>query len=429
MSELRQCLKCAFAGLMALAAFSASATPSKMRVLSATVPGYEVVGVSIVTRREGVTESASNNSTSSSANGFFSVDDDARGVGTIMSLRKPGYVTREITCPCVDGDYFLTPTMIDLDNLSVELSWQGRDGPDLDAHLLNPRSQEVFSRTHYGAQEINFPIDQQSMLADTSVDTYPWQDSIVPNRETIRIKTIRKDTRYVFVVHNYSSRSQPAGVDLSNARPQVTVFRGREKILQYEAPPQQQGNLWAVFKITEGGEIVPINAFGGVGALEAPRLRGQRACDNGQEAIQAPRQLQLHATELNALGERSYARLDYSRAADFFTAAIEENYVYEQAQFLSNLGLVFEKQGKPFVALFLYRKAFAEAMGDQRNRLQASAHYNMGRVFEQLGQVESALREYSDAKHINDNFVAADQKINRDEYGRALARLRARDRK
>jgi len=59
--------------------------------------------------------------------------------------------------------------------------------------------------------------------------------------------------------------------------------------------------------------------------------------------------------------------------------------------------LTFQKSGRVAEALWANRKAIALASGPSAARTRASTHFNNGRIYEDAGQWNDALREYVSA--------------------------------
>jgi tetratricopeptide (TPR) repeat protein len=204
-------------------------------------------------------------------------------------------------------------------------------------------------------------------------------------------------------VQNYTDKATPINRRLSTSGAKVFVYVGRTLVRSYYVPKDQAGNLWTVFSISPDGEIQDIDTMTQVVAynyreLNAEKLFGRRAQPQPASvstSVGASASISSESRRLNTEGEAAYQRGDYARAIELFLAAIEQNGNYGQAY--SNLGLTFQKSGRVAEALWANRKAIALARGPAGARTRASTHFNNGRIYENAGQWEDALREFLDA--------------------------------
>lgn len=82
----------------------------------------------------------------------------------------------------------------------------------------------------------------------------------------------------------------------------------------------------------------------------------------------------------------------YDLAAGFYRKALEIR--SDDADALNNLGVVFDRQGKPARAVAFYRKAI------QADPDKAMAHYNIAQTYAREGDLGAALREVETAMRL-----------------------------
>ena len=86
------------------------------------------------------------------------------------------------------------------------------------------------------------------------------------------------------------------------------------------------------------------------------------------------------------------------------------------AQAYSNLGLSYQKLGRPAEALWANRKAIALASGGTAPTVRASSYYNIARIYEEAGKWAEALASFERAK----------QNKPRPPYDEGIARMKAK---
>lgn len=82
-------------------------------------------------------------------------------------------------------------------------------------------------------------------------------------------------------------------------------------------------------------------------------------------------------------------------------------------QAYSNLGLVYQKLGRDAEALWANQKAIELASGNNKNIVQASSYFNIGKIYENREDYENALKNYENAlnKKQNDVYVNAINRV------------------
>lgn len=384
-----------FFALAMVAAGALHAADNQVQVLSATVKDQKIAGASVIVQKNG----AQSVTTVTDAQGLASLDQAALiDSASLIIIKKDGYSNLVAKCPCNGLTYALSPVMHNLDGMRVVLTW-GATPHDLDSHIAYPGSH-VFFRNKRGA-DANLDVD--------NVNGY--------GPETITLERRHAGETYVYAVHDYSDRGLPNTMALSASQAKVYVYVGESLVRTYYVPRDQQGNLWTVFRITGEGEFQDINSMRGVN-VDAEDVLGTLS-DAGNErnrvvaANQAPVDT-VRARSLNQAGEKAYHAGQLDDAIALYGQAIEQDPNYGQAY--SNLGLAYQKAGRSAEAIWANRKALALASGPTAATVRASSYYNIGRMYEDAGQLPSALENYQAAKREKANPV----------YDKAIQRVSAR---
>jgi len=360
-----------------LGTVSAYAATTQIQVLSATVKDQKISGATVILQKNGTQSVGTTSNERGSADVPIDVANDS---STLLIIKKAGYSDLVVKCPCGGLSYALSPVMQNLDGMRVVLTW-GERPADLDLHVAYPGNHVFFDGKR--GTDANLDIDHT--------------DSYGP--ETITLDRKHQGQTYVFAVHDFSDRDDPEVTALANSQAKVFVYVGQSLVRTYDVPQHQAGNLWTVFRVTGDGEIQDINAMRGV-QVSADKVLGTiDSYNNDQMHVVAANQNNVdpvQAKSLNAEGERAYHAGDLDRAIDLYREAIDQNPEYGQAY--SNLGLAFQKAGRPAEAIWANRKAIALATGATAARVRASSYYNIGRLYEGAGQFGDALSNYRAAK-------------------------------
>jgi hypothetical protein len=381
-------------GILAIAAsltaVSISATPVNIQVLSATIKDQKIANAQVILQKNG----SQSISGTTDAMGHVQLDTpNADTTDSLLIIKKPGYSNLVAKCPCADMTYALSPEMKNLDGIRIVLNW-GAEPRDLDSHLVYPNNHVYFAHK----------IGEQ---ADLDVD-----DTTSYGPETITINKKQEGQRYFYAVHDFSDSNVPNTTQLSESNAKVFVYVGKTLIKTYYVPKHQKGNVWTVFSINENGEIVDYNSLHGV--TSTARLQTEafhQVIDHTQAlTFNASNDAYQEAVRMNRQGEQAYQQHDLDGAIALFQSAIELDPNYGQAY--SNLGLVFQKAGRVAEALWANRKAIALANGSHAETTRANSYYNNGKIYENAGQWNDALREYHNAKHEKDK-PTYDQAIER----------------
>lgn len=357
--------------------------PVSVQILSATIKDQKIADAAVILQKNGEQSVTATTNAQGQASLTSPFTDDAMA---LLIVKKSGYSDLVVKCPCAGMTYAISPVMKNLDGMRIVLNW-GVEPADLDSHLVFPNNHVYFSA-----------MTGTDALLDVDDTT-----SFGP--ETITIDRKHDSERYVYAVHNFSDGSEPDSTRLSASGAKVFVYVGQTLIRTYYVPKNQAGNLWTVFSVTESGDFQDFNTIKGVTSherLQASEFQG--VIDNSTvQAIDYSADNQANANILNKQGEQAYHAGNYAEAIRLYQAAIELDGNYGQAY--SNLGLAFQKAGNVAEALWANRKAIALAGGVTAATVRASSHYNNGKIYEQAGQWNDALREYHYAKREKSNAV------------------------
>lgn len=356
-------------------------SPAYVQILSATVRDQKIPGATIILQMNGEQSLATTTDAEGRAQMRSSVSSDP---AALLIVRKQGYSDLIAKCPCSGMTYAISPILRRLDAMRIVLNW-GRNPPDLDGHLA------------FGSNHVFF-LHKSAPDAQQDVDHV---DGFGP--ETITVTRRHPGQRYVYAVQDFSDRSDPQSYKLSFSDAKVFVYVGQTLIQAYYVPRNRPGNVWIVFAVSEAGELQDINAMSGITAISTAELTTERVfgavpAEPVAAAATGPlpaAPIQASARRLNTQGETAYRQGDYPRAIELFRDAIAQQSNYGQAY--SNLGLAFQKSGRVAEALWANRKAIALASGVSAATTRASTHFNNGRIYEDAGQFDDALREYQSA--------------------------------
>lgn len=382
---------------LALIGANSFAAPVNIDILSATVKDKRIEGATVTLQRNGaqsvsVTTNAAGQAALTSS---FPDDQDA-----LLIVKKDGYSNLVVKCPCEGMTYAISPVMTNLDGMRVVLSW-GKTPADLDSHLMFPGGHIYFSNKE--GQDANLDVD----------DT----DSYGP--ETVTITKKHFGDTYTYAVQDYTNKGDPSSAQLSDSRAKVFVYVGRSLVRSYSIPVGKTGNIWTVFRLNPDGEFEDINSITGEdfdqldGNVEdLPKVLAA----SGSRTIPvtpAKGNAEL-AKKYNREGEAVYKEGNLEQAIQLFQQATELDSNYGQA--FSNLGLVYQKDGKIAEAIWANRKAISLASGANAATTRANSYYNIAKIYENAGQYADALQHYQ----------LANGQRNKPVYEAAMARVKAK---
>ncbi|KJV06641.1 tetratricopeptide repeat protein [Methylocucumis oryzae] len=354
-----------------------------VQLLSATVKDEKIADATVILQKNGEQSLTATSNAQGMATINSAYADDA---GTLLIVKKPGYSELVVKCPCSDMTYAISPVMKSLDAMRIVLNW-GAKPEDLDSHIVYPNNHIYF----------------ENMTGTDALLDVDDTNSFGP--ETITLNVKHEGERYVYAVHNFSDASAPGSKRLSDSQAKVFVYVGETLVKTYYVPTNQIGNLWTVFAVTESGDLQDFNTIKAVTSYQRLQTSEFQSVIDHTSVSSAEYTSEAVATSkaLNKQGEQAYHAGKLDDAIRLYQAAIELDGSFGQAY--SNLGLAFQKAGNVAEALWANRKAIALADGASAATVKASSHYNNGKIYEEAGQWNDALREYHYAKRAKDNTV------------------------
>lgn len=381
---MKKVLRYSLLSVLLATSFITSANQTSLEVLSATIKDQKISDAQVVVQRNGeqsLTAVSDTNGKAIIASPYPDTGDN------LILIKKEGYSTLVVKCPCNGMSYALSPAMKGLDSMRVVLSW-GATPSDLDSHMVYPGNHLYFS--HKTGSNGNLDVD----------DT----DSYGP--ETITLTKRENGQSYVYAVHDYSDQSEPATTNLSTSEAKVFVYVGESLVRTYYVPTGKTGNLWTVFRVNKNGDIEDINSVKGMTSGAASVAGKVQPLLNDDTAIEAQQWSSENiniSKALNLQGEAAYSNKQYEEAIRLFTGAVN-NYP-ENGKAYGNLGLVYQKTGRTAEAIWANRKAIALASGNGASTIRAGANYNIGKIYETANQYSDALVYYKAAKNEKQNPV------------------------
>lgn len=362
-----------------------------IHVLSATVKDQNIADAEVFLQKNG--EKSAVNVTN--AEGRTTVQTPlSDSADNLLIIKKSGYSTLVTKCPCDGMTYALSPVLTDLNSMRIVLNW-GENPADLDSHLS------------YSNQHVYWS-SKQGLNANLDVDDV---DSYGP--ETITIEKRLSDEYYVYGVHDYTNKDDPATTNLANSQAKVMVYVGELLIRSYYVPTAKMGNVWTVFRISPEGEIQDINQISG-STVDAEHIGSAISIFNHQDTavnLVAVSGTDLErAKALNIQGDQAYQKNEFEQAALLYQQSIDYN--PNLGQTYSNLAVSYQKLNRPSEALWANQKAIALATN---TNTKAYSHYNMGRIYESNQDYATALMHYQQAQQFKPGSVyeAAIERVRR----------------
>ena len=374
---------------------AADASKTSLQILSATIKDKVIEGAQVMFQKTGDSSVSAITDTSGkiSVPRPFGADDPS----TTLIVKKEGYSTLVVKCPCDGLSYAISPVMTSLDGLRIVLNW-GAEPRDIDSHLVYPGNHVYFSAK--SGEDANLDVDD--------IDGY--------GPETITIEKRKPGVKYIYALHNFSDGDRSGSRRLSDiANAKVFVYVGSSLVRTFTPPAGRVGNTWVAFAIGEDGEFYDINRFADVKGRDkvgttlvdiiTGNLVSAPVIASGGHDL---------AKSLNRQGEQAYHAGDVEGSTRFYLDAISADPEYGQAY--SNLGLSYQKLGRPAEALWANRKAIALASGGTAPTVRASSYYNIARIYEEAGKWAEALASFERAK----------QNKPRPPYDEGIARMKAK---
>ncbi len=366
-----------------------------IQVLSAVEKDKKIDNAEVLIQRNGETTAKSYTNSQGKVTLNNSFQDDQT---TILIIKKEGYSTLVVKCPCNGLTYALSPIMENLDGMRIVLNW-GQSPEDLDSHLVFPNNHIFFSSK----------TGDQSNLDVDDTDSY--------GPETITIDQKKFGETYYYFVHDYSNKDNANTKSLSNSDAKVFVYVGQTLTKTYYIPKNKIGNIWNIFKINANGEIEDVNAI--ISKTENQvGLNDRNANDFSDSAVGAATAVSDNeeddAISYNEKGDLAYKNKDVNSALNFYKTATEINPNFAQAY--GSLGLMYIKKGMKAEAIWANRKAISTAAGSTKNTVKAGSYFNIAKIFEADRKYQDALNYYKLAKQNKQNPV----------YDNAIIRVKAK---
>jgi hypothetical protein len=375
---------------------AAEGSKTSLQILSATIKDKVIEGAQVMFQKTG----NSTVSATTDAGGKISIPRPFGGAddpSTTLLVKKDGYSTLVVKCPCDGLSYAISPVMKSLDGLRIVLNW-GAEPRDIDSHLVFPGNHVYFSDKN--GEDANLDVD----------DTNGY------GPETITVEKRKPGVKYIYALHNFTDGDRTGSRGLSDiAGAKVFVYVGSSLVRTFTPPTGRVGNTWVAFAIGEDGEFYDINRFADVKGREKVRtslvdiIKGNLV----SEPVIASGGRDL-AKSLNRQGEQAYHAGDVEGSTRLYQEAISADPEYGQAY--SNLGLSYQKLGRPAEALWANRKAIALASGGTAPTVRASSYYNIARIYEDASKWAEALAAFERAK----------QNKPRPPYDEGIARMKAK---
>ena len=314
---------------------------TSVSVLDATIKNKVLSNVEVTFQKDGQSSIKTKTDSKGVATLPTPFGDDSANV--IMILKKDGYASMAVKCPCDGFVYAMSPVLENLDSLRVVLQWDNQP-KDMDLHAYFENNHIYFSDRH--GDKVYLDVDDM--------------DGFGP--ETITIQKRKNGQKYVFFVHTFSSWAQEirdgAGKytlpldKLKNVK--VYVYIGSSLVRTYNMPQipngLQNARIWVPFYIDEEGKIIDKNIIIDDGNPRAgdnfgPDLEKIIAKNFNLTYKRTISQAdKKRAKAINNEGERAYHAKDYERAISLYMDSIELN--PNDGQTYSNLGLAYQKAGK-----------------------------------------------------------------------------------
>jgi hypothetical protein len=210
------------------------------------VSGKALPGVAVEIKKKSTGETVAMGQTSE--DGFFAQKIEDYGKYDVL-FGKQGYLSSkhefvmDLTELPVSMNFAMTPVV---QQFRIVLTW-GAYPKDLDAHLAGPNPDGG-----------NFHIWWSNKILIGGKNFLDVDDQSSYGPETI---TIYKPAQgvYTYAVHNFSSRTRTNTPDLSYSGAHVDVYGDGRLQASFDAPVNQKGNVWKIFKVDETQRIIPIN--------------------------------------------------------------------------------------------------------------------------------------------------------------------------
>lgn len=344
-----------------------------IKVLDATVKDAVVSGAEIYIQKNGQQSVVGTTNDKGEVSTGRSFDDDEQ---TMLIIKKPGYSTLVVKCPCQGYTYALSPSLKDEQAIRVVLSW-GREPADLDIHAIYDKNH-----VYYGKQSgpgANLDVDDRNGYGP----------------ETITIAD-RVSDEYTFWVRDFTNKKNRTDeLSLSNAK--VFLYRGDELEKIYYLPKRQEGNLWKVFSIDRSNRISDYNELSYAGYFGTDYDDISAATEAASATAEAAEVSYL------LLGEEAYARKDYKEAVRLYLKALDQSTPAEQPRIVNDLALAALRLERYEECIEASSKVIAYEQASSQEK--ANAHYNSGMAYEKMGKYRDAAKHYQKAANTISNTL------------------------
>ncbi|RQO31601.1 hypothetical protein DBR32_06505 [Taibaiella sp. KBW10] len=338
-----------------------------IKVLDATIKDAVVTGAEVYIQKNGSqTVLGTTNAAGEMVTGQAFDDDE----NTLIIIKKKGYSTLVVKCPCQGYTYALSPSLADNGSIRVVLSW-GQQPADLDIHAV------------YGDQHVYYG-NKVGAKAALDVDD---RDGYGP--ETITV-TERVSDLYGFLVRDYTNRKNQSDA-LSKSNAKVFVYRGDSLIKTYYVPTGQLGNLWRVFTIDRNNQIVDYNSMvytSYFGSDSDPESTATAVPSDALAAMPAGLDHVEH-------GEKAYARKEYELSIKLYQKALNEAGGMLRPRIINNIALSQLKLAKYQECIETSTRIFN--LNESTAQDKANAHYNTGLAYEKQLRYKEAAQSFQKA--------------------------------
>lgn len=392
--SLRQLLMAALFCLSASATQAQHAT--KIKILDATIKDAVVRGANVYVQKNGEQSIIGTTDENGEIITSSSFQDNAQ---TLLIIKKDGYSTLVVKCPCQGYTYALSPSMENDNALRVVLSW-GQQPLDLDVHAIYGRDH-IYYQNKLG-RGANLDVDDRNSYGP----------------ETITIND-RRPEQYTFYVHDYSNRDVVDNMALAKSNAKIFLYKGDSLLRTYYAPTDQKGNVWEVFSITQDNRISDYNKinyryyFDAWQAELYDRMPGYDEAVVADDAVLAPAAVDLsRVDELVNAGETAYRNKQYKKSIEYYEQALNlGRNAAPVVKILNNVALSYYRLGN-YGKTMEISKAVVES-DEATNQEKANAHFNMGLVYEKQKRYRDAAQQYQSAANLVDESAVYIQNLKR----------------
>lgn len=350
-----------------------------IKVLDATVKDAVVAGADVYIQKNGSqTVLGKTNNDGEIVTGRSFNDDEE----TLIIIKKQGYSTLVVKCPCQGYTYALSPSLANDGSLRVVLSW-GQQPADLDIHA-------VFDNQHiyYGNKE--------GRKASLDVDD---RDGYGP--ETITISERTADI-YGFLVRDYTNRKSK-NYELANSNAKVFLYRGDSLIKTYYVPEGTKGNLWRVFTIDRYNRITDYNTMEYTDYFGVDSDPEAAVDDAAAVAVAAVEVATPAGQDILGQGERAYAAKEYERSLKLYQRALSEGDRSLRPRIINNMALSYLKLGKYQECIETSNRVYS--MSESSEQDKANAYYNSGLAYEKQSRYKEAAQSFQKAANTVSNTI------------------------